>query len=93
MYVNARSLVTGNKFHTLEAWVQDLDPDIIGITESWANSEILDAEISLPGYVLFRKDRPVNRHGGGVLLYVRAKFCAVESKLSTKFPEQIWCSL
>lgn len=93
MYVNARSLVTGNKFHTLEAWVHDLDPDIIGVTESWANSEILDAEISLPGYDLFRKDRPVNRHGGGVLLYVRDKFCAVDCKLSTKFPEQIWCSL
>ena len=33
LYVNARSLVTGNKFHTLEAWVHDLDPNIIGITE------------------------------------------------------------
>ena len=51
LYVNARSLVTGNKFHTFEAWVHDLDPDIIGVTESWANSEILDAEILLPDMI------------------------------------------
>ena len=27
------------------------DPDIIGVTESWANSEILDAEILLPDMI------------------------------------------
>ena len=43
-------------------------PDIICITESWLSADILDSEISIPGYVCFRGDR--NRHGGGVIIYV-----------------------
>ena len=57
---------------TFSAAVYDLNADIIGITESWTNTDITDAEISLPDYVLFRCDRPTNNKGGGVLLYVRS---------------------
>ena len=34
--------------------VADIDPHVIGITESWVNK---DAELALTGYVMFRKDR------------------------------------
>ena len=34
--------------------VEDIDPHIIGITESWANINITDAELGLTGYVMFR---------------------------------------
>ena len=39
--------------------VADIDPHVIGITESWANKDIVpvDAESALTGYVMFRKDR------------------------------------
>ena len=37
--------------------VEDINPYIIGITESWANTDITDAELGLIGYVMFRKDR------------------------------------
>jgi len=30
-----------------------MKPDVIGVTESWANSSILDSELSLPGYDFF----------------------------------------
>jgi len=40
---------------------------------------------------MFRKDRPVNREGGGVLLYVRRDLLAYEFVPQTKFPEQVWC--
>ena len=30
---------------------------LVGITESWANNDITDAELGLEGYVMFRKDR------------------------------------
>jgi len=45
---------------------------IIAITESWATSKISDSELSLDGFVLFRKDRCDVKpgKGGGVLLYV-----------------------
>ena len=37
--------------------VADIDPHVIGITESWANENIVDAELALPGYVMFMKGR------------------------------------
>jgi len=45
----------------------------------------------LRGYDLFRKDRPVARSGGGVLLYVKCSLNAVQSPPVSTFPEQVWC--
>ena len=42
---------------------------IIGITESWCNSDITNPEISLDHYNLYRCDRKT-RNGGGILLYI-----------------------
>ena len=43
---------------------------ITGITESWANKDIADAELGLAGYIIFRRDR-IGRRGGGVTLYIK----------------------
>jgi hypothetical protein len=43
--------------------------DILAINESKINESISDDEISVSGFHLIRKDR--NRHGGGVLMYIR----------------------
>ena len=43
--------------------VEDIDPHIIGITESWVNIDITDAELGLTGYVMFRRDRIGRREG------------------------------
>ena len=32
--------------------VAGIDPHVIGITESWANKDLLDAELALTGYVM-----------------------------------------
>ena len=53
--LNARSII--NKKTELNIMVDDIKPHIIGITESWANNEITNAELGLEGYVMFRKDR------------------------------------
>ena len=55
VFLNARSII--NKKNDLNIMVDDIKPHIIGITESWANSDITDAELGLEGYVMFRKDR------------------------------------
>ena len=55
MCLNARSII--NKKSELNIMVDDIKPHIIGITESWANNDITDAELGLEGYVMFRKDR------------------------------------
>lgn len=69
--INARSI--RNKQLEFRCLVADEKPDIIGITESWIQTEVRDfeGEFELTGYSLFRKDRPT-RKGGGVLLYVRS---------------------
>ena len=66
--LNARSII--NKKNELNIMVEDIDPHIIGITESWSNTDITDAELGLTGYVMFRRDR-IGRRGGGVILYVK----------------------
>ena len=58
MYLNARSIV--NKKLNM---VEDIDPHVIGITESWANKDISNAELVLTGYVIFRRDQ-IGRRGG-----------------------------
>ena len=52
MCLNARSII--NKKTELNIMVDDIKPHIIGITESWANNDITDAELGLEGYVMFR---------------------------------------
>ena len=73
--LNARSII--NKKTELNIMVDDIKPHIIGITESWANNDITDAELGLEGYVMFRKDR-MGRRGGGVLLYIKETIPAYE---------------
>ena len=68
--INARSI--RNKFLELETFVASEDYHIVGVSESWLNTESRDflAEYHLPGYSLFSCERKY-RSGGGVLLYVK----------------------
>ena len=84
MCLNARSII--NK--------KDELINIIGITGSWANNHITDAELGLAGYVMFRKER-IGRRGGGVLLYIKDTIPAYEVQLPEPAGcnEAIWCKL
>ena len=53
--LNTRSIV--NTKNELNIMVEDINPHIICITESWANIDITDAELGLTGYVMIRRDR------------------------------------
>ena len=92
MCLNARSII--NKKTELNIMVDDIKPHIIGITESWANNDITDAELGLEGYVMFRKDR-MGRRGGGVLLYIKESIPAYEVQLQEEADckEALWCNL
>ena len=67
MYYNARSIV--NKLDELSAICSVENPDIVCIVESWLGPEIEDNEIAIASYSIVRLDR--NRHGGGVILYIK----------------------
>ena len=92
MCLNARSII--NKKNELNIMVEDIDPHIIGITESWANTDITYAELGLTGYVMFRRDR-IGRRGGGVILYVKESIQADEIKLESEadYNEAVWCKI
>ena len=92
MCLNARSIV--NKKNELNIMVEDTDPHIIGITESWANTDITNDELGLTGYVMFRRDR-IGRKGGGVILYVKESIQAFEIKLESEadYNEVVWCKI
>ena len=89
--LNARSII--NKKDELNIMVDDIKPHI-GITETWANNDITDAELGLEGYAMFRKDR-MGRSGGGVLLYIKENIPAYEVQLQEEADcnEAIWCKL
>ena len=53
---NVRSI--RNKLDEFRVLVEDCNPDVVGITESWLNDSIFTAEVHIPGYVVYRQDRP-----------------------------------
>jgi hypothetical protein len=66
LYLNAQSIV--NKVNELGVVVADLEPDLILITETWCNSTITDAYLSINGYEIqqdLRKDRRDTCDGRG----------------------------
>ena len=96
MYTNACSIV--GKMDELRYVAQNEDYSIIGISETWANESISDAELHIDGYTLFRKDRMSmsQRRGGGVALFVKDTLRPRQpsSKLETsKFEESVWCTV
>ena len=51
------------------------------LTETWLNQDILDAEVSLEGFNLFRGDR-VGRARGGAAIYLKDR---LNGRLSKAF--------
>jgi len=76
-----------------EAIVDALNVDVIGVTESWATPQMLDSELSLPVFHMFRSDRKSDNRGGGVLLYVHKKLKAVEFTTVIDFQDNVWCQI
>ena len=45
--LNARCII--NRNNELDIMVDEIKPNIIGLTESWANNDITDADLGLEG--------------------------------------------
>ena len=74
MYTNARSIM--NKLTSLESNVAEYNPDVIGITESWATEKDIQGLLELEGYTCYRRDRmsDYSTKGGGLLMYMKDTF-------------------
>ena len=67
-------------------------PAIIAFTETWLNDTIVNGDIAVQGYSVYRKDR--NRHGGGIAVYVADRLKVTRrSDLEMDDIELIWLEL
>lgn len=86
------------KMEELRLLVQNNRLDIVGITESWLHEGIGEAEIGIPGFTVFRRDRVIGmggrQRGGGVLLYVNNRVAAVNVSDQVRgLNESVWVSI
>ena len=49
------------------------------LTETWLAPEILDAELNIEGYTLFRGDRSARIIGGAAIYLVNELFCKLKA--------------
>ena len=65
-----------NKLTSLESNVAEYNPDVIGITESWATEKDIQGLLELEGYTCYRRDRmsDYSTKGGGLLMYMKDTF-------------------
>ena len=86
---NAHSIL--NKFSELNSLIDEHKPYVIGITEIWCDSSILDSELYLNQFNLFCKDHSHSK-GGGVLLHVHKSLkCLPCSSLNElNLEESLW---
>ena len=91
-YTNANSIM--NKGGEFEANIDMWKPKIIGVSESWCEASVLDSEISLPDYTLFREDRKSGTIGG-VLLYIHKDLQAVkcDELNDPDYESALWCQV
>ena len=91
-----RSISSSVKKEELEIFILDNSIDLVAITESWTTDKILDSELNIPGFSLYRRDRysETFRRGGGVLLYVNNLLNVVELLDVNKGNcEALWCKI
>ena len=96
---NARGLI--NKYAHLHSLIQEQEPDIIAITETFLDKTITDEEFTPSGFKCFRKDRNtawycdgtyVNENRGGVLLLIKEELNPTIHKSSDTEAEILWVS-
>ena len=59
-----------NKMDVLKVWINSTNADVIVLSETWLTNSVLDKDISINGYNVYRADRP--RKGGGVAMDIES---------------------
>ena len=72
-HLNIRSVLP--KHDELQVLLERCGSMVLGLSETWLDGTIMDAEVGTPGFKIFRRDR--NRRGGGVMVYVSEQFKTV----------------
>lgn len=61
-----------SKFEQIRHFLTSSHPeiDVLFLIETFLKPKVPDSVFEIPGYVMYRKDRPGVKHGGGILAYV-----------------------
>jgi len=84
--------LTTHKLGELSHLMKRDKPHIVLIQETWLKpNKQTDADVSIPGYSIFRKDRIASEHGG-IVSYVREDICVsyIEENVKSKDHEVLW---
>lgn len=66
LYTNIRSVLSQGKLDEIKCYVEEEKIDVVGLTETWLQEDVLDSEIGIPGFRLFRRDRKsIEKKRGG----------------------------
>ena len=60
-----------NKMNYIVNMCRDEDVYVLGVSETWLTSSVLDSFVSVPGYDIVRSDSPSDRRKHGVAVYIR----------------------
>lgn len=97
IYTNLDGLA--NKIAEFEMLINEEDPDIVLLTETKCNKEMLNSSLfNMAKYTVVRKDREAqNAPGGGVVLLIKKHFCVDENSVygltDHNAQESVWCEL
>ena len=80
-----------NKKLDIQALLVAENLDVLAITETFLGDEILGNELAGGDYTIFRRDQ--NRHGGGVMLYVKNSISAIRRIDLETNCEVLWVEL
>ena len=96
IHVNIRSLRNSAHLIQLRELAVQQKLDVITVSETWLNSTVTNAEVSIDGYKLYRQDR-LHKRGGGVCAFIREdiKVSILKdiSQVSESYLQQLWLKM
>ena len=65
--------LTNVKFEQIKLFLTSHNIDVMFIIETFLKPNVSGSVYEIPGYAMYRKDRPGNKKGGGILAYVNSQ--------------------
>lgn len=96
-HLNVRSLKSRETFLLVANTITESSYDIFTISESWLDTSISNADINIPGFLMFRQDRGPHKAGGGLVIYVKNTYRVAvmenTSSVSESNFQQLWLKI
>ena len=96
-HLNVRSLKNRQHFLLVKDIILKYKYDVFTVSETWLKDVVPDLELEIPGYNLFRLDRPGRKCGGGVCAYIlqslKVEVLRDISKVSDAGFHQLWVKI